>query len=477
MTARSVTRRGLRRPFAAGAALLTLSTLLAACTGSSNQTPAKSAYTVRAIFDSATFVLPGLDVKTSSGVRIGEVAAIELTDENQAAVTFTVSDPGFQDFRNDAQCTIKPSALIGERYLSCEITQERPDGAALPGPLPAIASGKYKGQRLLPVEQTSVPIDPDLLLAAANQSVRERFTLIIRELGAGVAGRGDKIAGTLRRSNEALRYGNRVLAQLAEQTEMLKRLDRSADTTLASLNAERDSVSDLVQNGNTVARRLAARQADFQRTISSFADLLEEVGPTSKSFNQLAAQLEPITKDLNRSSKDLATILDQLPSAASRGEKALDTLSPTFKQARTVITSTEMDDFIERFGDTSASARATASVLGAALGDFRTTGGIDYFLDAIYGLAYSTNGRDARGSFLRANVAAAANCALQSGTQSDSCGSTFTQLESTGKGISAATKSATSSTAKKSSASTSGSAAGATGSEAKAADLLLGGGR
>ncbi len=36
-------------------------------------------------FDSAAFVLPGLDVKTSSGVRIGKVAAVELTPENLAA--------------------------------------------------------------------------------------------------------------------------------------------------------------------------------------------------------------------------------------------------------------------------------------------------------------------------------------------------------------------------------------------------------
>ncbi len=321
------------RRLALGAALLATSTLVAACTGSSNQQPAKGDYTVRAIFDSAAFVLPGLDVKTSSGVRIGKVAAVDLTPENQAAVTFVITDPGFKDFRNDASCTIKPSALIGERYLSCEITQPRPDGAALPGPLPKIASGEYEGQHLLPVDQTSVPVDPDLLLASANKSVRERFTLIIRELGAGVAGRGDKIAATLRRSNEALIYGNRVLAQLAEQTEMLQKLDRSADTTLASLNSERDSISGLVQNGNVVARRLAARQAEFQQTIAGFADLLEEVGPTAQSFNTLADQLEPITRDLNRSSKDLATILDQLPSAASRGEKALDTLSPTFQQA------------------------------------------------------------------------------------------------------------------------------------------------
>ena len=107
--------------------------LLSGCAGSSNVTPPKSAYSVRAIFDSAAFVLPGLDVKVA-GVKVGAVDGVELTDDNQAAVTFTITDAGFKDFRKDATCTIRPQALIGERYIECELTQPRPDGGVAPGP-------------------------------------------------------------------------------------------------------------------------------------------------------------------------------------------------------------------------------------------------------------------------------------------------------------------------------------------------------
>ncbi len=387
-----------------------------------------------------------------------------------------ITDAGFKDFREDAHCTIKPSALIGERYLSCEITQPRPDGAALPARSRRSRAASYEGQHLLPVDQTSVPVDPDLLLASANKSVRERFTLIIRELGAGVAGRGDKIAATLRRSNEALIYGNRVLAQLAEQTEMLQKLDRSADTTLASLNSERDSISGLVQNGNVVARRLAARPG---RVPADDRRLRGSAGGGRPDRQELQHARRSAGADHPRPQPQLEGSRDDprsAASAASRGEKALDTLSPTFQQARRVVTSTDMDAFIERFGKTSASARTTASVLGAALGDFRTTGGIDYFLDAIYGLAYSVNARDSRGYVLRTKVQGDASCAVQASSKSDACGDSFTVLENNGKGLSGK-NSAAASRAKGAAASTKTPSTGATSTEAKAADLLLGGGR
>jgi len=89
--------RTARRALATGLLGATLAGGLAACGGGDDA----NAYKVRAIFDSASFVIPGLDVKIAS-VNVGEVTDVELTDDNRAAVTFTITDPGFQDFREDA---------------------------------------------------------------------------------------------------------------------------------------------------------------------------------------------------------------------------------------------------------------------------------------------------------------------------------------------------------------------------------------
>lgn len=470
------TRRG--RVAAIGAALAATiggAVLLSGCAGSSNSTPAKGSYAVRAIFDSASFVLPGLDVRVA-GVKVGSVNSVELTDDNQAAVTFTITDDGFKDFRKDATCTIRPQALIGERYIECDLTQPRPDGATAPAVLPKIASGPYEGQHLLPVSQTYVPVDADQLISANTPSVRERLFIIVRELGAGVAGRGDKIASTLRKSNEGLRYANRILAQLANQTEMLKQLDSTSDTTLASLASERSSISGTITNGATVARRLAARQAEVRASIASLNKLLTEVSPSVDKVTELTDQLEPIAEDLDASSADLATVINDLPSVSKKANSAIKSLGPTLDQGRKVLTSSDTDALIDRLAKTATGVKTTASVLGLTLGDFRTTGGLDYLLDTIYGLAYSANGRDANGYYLRASTLNVLNCALPANTNVTTCGTRFKD-QTTGSlpRTSAATLDASSSASKSSADSSSDSSSAST--ESKAASLLFGGGR
>ena len=33
-----------------------------------------------------------------------------------------ITKPGFQDFRTDAECTIRPQSLIGEKFVECTPT-------------------------------------------------------------------------------------------------------------------------------------------------------------------------------------------------------------------------------------------------------------------------------------------------------------------------------------------------------------------
>lgn len=409
----------------AGVSLLAVGAAMAvalpAC-GGGGSSASQSDYTVRAIFDNAAFLIKDLDVKIA-GVKVGSVLDVELTDENQAAVTFSITDPGFKDLREDATCGIRPAALIGERYVECELTAKRPEGASPPPPLATIKSGPYEGQRLLESENTSVPIDPDLLLNTSNESARTRFAIIIRELGVGLQGRGDKLETALDKGNDALVLTNKILKQLSEQTDLIKNLTTDSDRVLASLAAERSSITGAIENGATVSSTLAARKEELAATIVSLDKLFTEIEPSTNKALELTDELGPIADDLNASADDLAVILNGLPEFSSRGESAITALGPTVDKGREVLTSDETGALIDRFGRTAAVAKTTGSVLGLTLGDLRTTGGLDYFLDAIYGLAYATNGRDGNGAFLRGNVLGAGTCAiLQNVRNNTACG-------------------------------------------------------
>ena len=130
-----------------------------------------------------------------------------------------ITNPGFQDFRTDASCTIRPQALIGEKFVDCLPTQPRVEGTPLPPPLQKIPSGhEGAGQNLLPVTNTHSPVDPDLLNDITRLPERQRLTIILNELGAGLAGRGSDLNVVIRRANPALQELDKVPAKPATRS-------------------------------------------------------------------------------------------------------------------------------------------------------------------------------------------------------------------------------------------------------------------
>src|SRR3954453_23043329 len=116
-----------------------------------------SSYRVRAVFDNASFLIPGEDVKIA-GVKVGTIDTLDLTADNKAAVVIRIDDPAFKPFRKDATCRVGLQSLIGEQFVECTPTQARGPGVAPSAPLPEVKSGPGKGQHLLPVAQTTTPV-------------------------------------------------------------------------------------------------------------------------------------------------------------------------------------------------------------------------------------------------------------------------------------------------------------------------------
>ena len=220
---------------------------------------------MRAIFDDAANIIPGENVKID-GVKVGVVGAVTPTPQQKAAVELNITAAGFQDFRADASCTIEPEALIGEKFVNCLPTQPRAEGTPLPPPLQKIPGGQEgEGQYLLPVTNTSSPVDVDLLGDINRLPVRERLTIILNELGAGLAGRGSDLNAVIRRANPALRELDKVVAILAGQNKLLAKLAVDGDKALAPIAAVKDR-SQTSSPDNTVARARANQRARSSRT-------------------------------------------------------------------------------------------------------------------------------------------------------------------------------------------------------------------
>ena len=254
---------------------------------------------MRAIFDDAGNIISGENVKID-GVKVGTVGSVTPTPQAKAAVVLHIENPGFKDFRADASCTIRPQALIGEKYVDCLPTQPRVEGTPLPPPLKKIPSGQEgEGEYLLPVQNTRSPVDVDLLGDINRLPERERLTIILNELGAGLAGRGSDLSEVIRRANPALRELDKVLAILASENKVLAKLAVDSDKALAPFARVRERVADFIVQSNTVAQASAAtRGALAQQPRSTSRRSSNSSGRRWNASQRFAEQTTPAFTDL-----------------------------------------------------------------------------------------------------------------------------------------------------------------------------------
>ena len=140
-------------------------------------------YVVRAVFDNASTLVHGEDVKVA-GVPVGVITDLDVTPDKKAALTLRIDDTDFTPWKQDAQCKIGAQGLIGEKFVDCQ-----PGSSSAPA-LPRIDDGDGKGAHLMTVEHTSSPVDLDLLNDTLRLPYRERLAILMNEFGTGLAGRG-----------------------------------------------------------------------------------------------------------------------------------------------------------------------------------------------------------------------------------------------------------------------------------------------
>jgi phospholipid/cholesterol/gamma-HCH transport system substrate-binding protein len=379
------------------AAALVLAVLSAIAAGGSN-----GSYTVRAIFDDAGFLIDGENVKID-GVKVGTVTSVTPTPQAKAAVVFDISNPGFQDFRSDASCTIRPQALIGEKYVDCLPTQPRVEGTPLPPPLGKVPKGKEgAGDYLLSVQHTSSPVDVDLLGDIQRLPERQRFTLILNELGAGLAGRGSDLSEVVKRANPALRELDRVLAILAGENHVLAKLAVDSDKALAPFAKVRERVADFIVQANKVSQAGAATRGALAQNLKDFPPALKQLGPAMERIQKFAEQTTPTFTSLEAAAPAIDRIFTNLPAFSRSSEKFFESTAATAKQTGPALNATK--PLLKRLQGLGGAAQPFSNSLAELLGSLRDTGGLERLMDFIFLGTGTANGYDSLGHFLRAEA-------------------------------------------------------------------------
>ncbi len=361
-------------------------------------------YEVRAIFDDANNIISGEDVKIA-GVKVGVVGAVTPTPQQKAAVVMHIESPGFQDFREDASCTIEPEALIGEKFVNCLPTQPRPEDTPLPPPLKVIPAGQEgEGQRLLPVTNTSSPVNTDLLNDINRLPVRQRLTIILNELGAGLAGRGSDLNTVLKRANPALRELDRVLAILANQNKLLTKLADDSDVALAPIPKIKESISNFIVQSDTVARASANQRGAIAQNFAAFPAFLEQLGPAMERLGRFGEQTIPTFTALKAAAPSINQLFAQIAPFSNSSSSFFQTFGKSAKISGPALAS--LQPLLAKVQKLGASAKPFSASLAELFTSLRDTGGLERLMDFIFLGANTTNGYDALGHFLRAELVA-----------------------------------------------------------------------
>ncbi|HEY6780832.1 MAG TPA: MlaD family protein [Thermoleophilaceae bacterium] len=372
-------------------------------------------YLVRAIFDNASTLVGGEDVKVA-GAPVGVIERMDVTADNKAAVTLRIDNDGFTPFKADASCIIRLQGLIGERFIECE-----PGSASAP-PLRRIKDGDGKGERLLPVTRTSSPVDLDTVGNIMRLPYRERLAIVLSEFGAGLAGRGKELNEVIHRANPALRETEQVVRILGDQNRTLARLARDSDRALAPLARERGHVANFIVEANATGQATAERSGDIRRGINQLPAFLRELKPLMADLQGFTDQATPVVANLGSAAPDLARLIKGQGELASAGRESFPSLGDALDRGGPALIAAR--PLIRNLGRLGAQLGPVSKNLDALTASLDETGGPERLMDVIYYATLATNGFDSIGHYLRAGLVTN-TCSNYTLTVSAGCNATF----------------------------------------------------
>jgi ABC-type transporter Mla subunit MlaD len=384
----------------------------AGASGSSSKTPT---YLVRAIFDNAGFAVAGEDVRIS-GAPVGSIQSLDVTKGNRAAVTLAITSPAFAPFHRNATCAIRPQSLIGERYVDCE------PGTSNTPTLTKITQGPGSGSYYLPVTQTSSPIDSDIVQDIYQEPIRERFALILNELGTGLAARGADLNAVVHRADPALGDTDKVIQILAKQNRQLAQLSTDSNKVLTPLAKVKRAIADFIVQANTTSQASASRAADISRSINQFPPFLRALRPLVAALGQLADQGTPLMTSLGQSAAAVSRQFENLTPFAKAAKPALIALGNSSAKSLPALQATL--PLAQRLNKLGVQAKPASKSLDRLLESLDQTGAIEDLMGVLFWGTSAANGFDADGHYVRAEPLVA-DCTAYAKKPVTGCSGTF----------------------------------------------------
>ena len=281
-------------------------------------------FRLKAAFSTAQAVTPGQGQTVRvSGVRIGDIAKVELED-GVAVITMDI-DRDYEDLvHTDATALLRPKTGLKDMFIALD-----PGSAEAP-----VAKENF----VIPVNNTAPDINPDEVFAALDGDSRDYLKLLVGGAGEGLRGRGGDLQEVFRRFEPTHRDLARVSSAVAERHQNLSRLINRLDELNGELAGKSTELTSLVATSAEVFRSFAAEEANISRAVRALPGALsqttETLGKVETFADTLALaseRLRPAVRELDEANR--ATI----PFAREAAPIVRDQIRPFTREAQPLV--------------------------------------------------------------------------------------------------------------------------------------------
>jgi phospholipid/cholesterol/gamma-HCH transport system substrate-binding protein len=239
-----------------------------------------------------------------SGVTVGKVQQISLTDNGHADVTIQL-DSKYAPIPDDTKAILRQKTLLGESYV--ELTPGNDTDQSLP-----------EGGTLAPA-QVSQAVQLDQVFQTFNKPTRDAFRVWMQSQAAALKGRGTDLGNALAELAPFAESANRALRTLDSQRLAVRNLVHSGGTVFQALSERQGQLRGLIQNSDTVFSTIAQRNQELADTFRILPTFQRESRLTLDRLHRFAVKSDPVIQQLRPSIRQLSPTLQ----AAGRSAPAL----------------------------------------------------------------------------------------------------------------------------------------------------------
>lgn len=264
------------------------------------------------------------------GKRVGAVTSIEAVptrDGTPLARLHLKLDRVAGPLPADTLVQVRPRSIIGLKYLQLTLGRSRrtiPDGGTIP------------------VRSARGNVDLQDALNAFDLETRRSIRRISRELGNGLAGRGEDLNTAIHAFDPLTRHLGPVMRNLASPATDLDGFLRGLDSAASAAAPVATELGGLFDGAATTLHAIA-------RVDRSWGEVIEQTPATERVATEALSTARPVLVRARRLVDELRPGIALLPSASARVARAIEVGTPVLRRA---------DRLADRLADTLAALRS-----------------------------------------------------------------------------------------------------------------------